>query len=50
MNLTPVRTEVDVWLTILVEDLIVNVHWDSEGLLVKVGMGYFEKDLRSLLV
>ena len=30
VNPTPVRTEVVVWLITLVEDLIVNVHWDSE--------------------
>lgn len=30
VNPTPVRTEAVVWLITLVEDLIVNVHWDSE--------------------
>ena len=39
MNVNPtlVRTEVAVWLITLVEDLIVNVHWDSEEPRVWVG-------------
>lgn len=39
MNVNPtlVRTEVVVWLITLVEDLIVNVHWDSEEPPVWVG-------------
>lgn len=37
MNPTLVRTEAVVWLITLVEDLIVNVHWDSEELPVWVG-------------
>lgn len=37
VNPTPVRTEVVVWLITLVEDLIVNVHWDSEEPRVWVG-------------
>ena len=37
MNQTLVRTEVVVWLITLVEDLIVNVHWDSEEPRVWVG-------------
>lgn len=39
MNVNPtlVRTEAVVWLITLVEDLIVNVHWDSEEAPVWVG-------------
>ena len=38
VNQTLVRTEVVVWLITLVEDLIVNVHWDSEEPPVWVGV------------
>ena len=41
MNPTPVRTEAAVWLITLVEDLIVNVHWDSEE--PRVWVGFLKK-------
>ena len=41
VNPTPVRTEAAVWLITLVEDLIVNVHWDSEE--PRVWVGFLKK-------
>lgn len=41
VNPTPVRTEAVVWLITLVEDLIVNVHWDSEE--PRVWVGFLKK-------
>ena len=41
VNPIPVRTEAVVWLITLVEDLIVNVHWDSEE--PRVWVGFLKK-------
>ena len=41
VNPTPVRMEAVVWLITLVEDLIVNVHWDSEE--PRVWVGFLKK-------